>query len=258
MKTSTQRNFIRGLHIAVGSIIATFIYSPFGQDSNFQLFTKAVIIPLTILSGIWLWKGHLIKKYFKPSPKTMILLLCMSAWAYSAVAQQIPEANPEKRWGAEFSPIGAGVFRLFQAKATYLINPASNFKGEIGLGILLQPESKAKTSESFNKDGLYSAYMASLAYRQYFWKGLHFEEVVNLGYGGNRDNIIDGKHYSAFLIFTQTFLGYKFNLIRSEKFQCFLIGQGGFGYVPLNTNPWPRQDNTSLYGLGDLKIGINF
>lgn len=258
MKASSQRHFIRGLHIAVGSIIATFIYSPWGQDTTFQFFTRSIIIPLSILSGIWLWKGHLLKRYFKTSSKIMMILLCMLSWTHWAEAQQTAKANPEKRWGAEFSPIGAGVFRLFQAKATYLINPASQFKGEVGLGLLLQPESNAKTSESFNKDGLYSAYMASLAYRQYLWKGLHFEEVVNLGYGRNRDNKIDRGNYSAFLIFSQSFLGYKFNLIRRDRFQCFVIGQGGFGYVPLNTNPWPRQDNTSLYGLGDLKIGINF
>ncbi|MGF1639298.1 MAG: DUF2141 domain-containing protein [Cyclobacteriaceae bacterium] len=62
MRASTKRNAVRWLHIGVGSAIAAYIYSPLGQIPSFQLATKAVIIPLTILSGVWLWKGHLLRK----------------------------------------------------------------------------------------------------------------------------------------------------------------------------------------------------
>lgn len=65
MKATTKRNIVRWIHIVVGSIIATYIYSPWGQNQLFQLAIKAVIIPLTILSGLWLWKGYLLRKYFK-------------------------------------------------------------------------------------------------------------------------------------------------------------------------------------------------
>lgn len=62
MKSSTKRNVVRWLHIVVGSIIAAYIYSPWGLDPTFQMATKAVVIPLTILSGLWLWKGHLLRR----------------------------------------------------------------------------------------------------------------------------------------------------------------------------------------------------
>lgn len=65
MKSSAKRNLVRWLHIAVGSIIAIYIYSPLGQDPAFQLTTKAMVIPLTILSGLWLWKGHLLRGLLK-------------------------------------------------------------------------------------------------------------------------------------------------------------------------------------------------
>lgn len=52
MKSSTKRNAVRWLQIAVGGIIAAYIYSPWGQDPNFQIATKTVVIPLTIVSGL--------------------------------------------------------------------------------------------------------------------------------------------------------------------------------------------------------------
>lgn len=71
MKSSTKRNVVRWLHIVVGSVIATYIYSPWGQDPTFQLATKTIVIPLTILSGVWLWKGHLLRKSFKKNRSTI-------------------------------------------------------------------------------------------------------------------------------------------------------------------------------------------
>jgi hypothetical protein len=199
------------------------------------------------------------KSKFKNAIKTMVMLMIVFFFSNPVKAQESgKQTNPEKRWGIEMSPVGAGVFRLFQGKGTYLVNPQSKFKGEVGFGVLIQPESTASASKSFNEDGTYSAYMASIAYRQYLWKGLHLESVVNFGYGSNRENKIDGQDYSAFLVFCQNFIGYKFNVMKREKFNLFIIGQGGFGYVPVNTNQWPRLEDTSVYGLGDLKIGVNF
>ncbi len=71
MKSSAKRNIVRWLHIAVGGIIAIYIYSPWGQNPTFQMATKAVVIPLTILSGLWLWKGHLLRKKLKTNQNTI-------------------------------------------------------------------------------------------------------------------------------------------------------------------------------------------
>ncbi len=64
MKASTKRNFVRWLHIATGSVIGVYIYSPWGQVISFQIITKAIVIPLVVLSGLWMWKGHLLRKLF--------------------------------------------------------------------------------------------------------------------------------------------------------------------------------------------------
>ncbi|MDX2279783.1 MAG: hypothetical protein NW218_09355 [Saprospiraceae bacterium] len=264
MTTSSQRILIRWVHLFVGSIMATYIYSPWGENPLFQLIIKVLVIPVTAITGLWLWKGHLVRKYISKPGKSISIILFLVQLSLSPIyAQSVqlntaPNVTRSQNWGAEISPVGAGVFRLLQAKMTYCFHAQNQFKSELGLGFLLQPESEAKTSKTFNKDGLYSAFMASIAYRQYIWKGLHLEEVANFGNGRIRNNKVDGKNYNAFVVFNQTFIGYKLNLIQRKKMIFFIIGQGGIGYVPLNTNQWPRTNNTSIYGLGDLKIGFNF
>lgn len=257
MKNSAKRNAARMLHIAAGCVLASYIYSPWGENHAFQIATKAIVIPLTILSGLWLWKGHLFSKMIGSKSKVpSIIALCLLGFTSNA---QTDTNDQPKRWGVEFSPIGASVFKISQGKLTYALNPKSQFKTEFGVGYMFQPQSTAKANENFNIDGLYSAYMASLAVRQYFWKGLHFEEVLNFGKGKLTNNKVDGKNYEAFVIFSQTFVGYKFDFCKKKCFNLFIIGQGGFGYA-YNTNQWPttQKSNASIYGLGDLKIGVNF
>lgn len=177
-----------------------------------------------------------------------------------AVQAQVNASPEPHRWGAEFSAIGISVFSLYQGKVTYALNPTKPYKTEIGLGFLIQPESTRPTNEAFNDDGLYSANQASAAVRQYFWKGLHVEQVVNFGNASIRDSKVDGDDYESFVVFSQTFLGYKFDLMKKERIGLFVIGQAGLGAVPYSSAPWPTVDSggSSVYPLGDLKIGINF
>ncbi|MEM6262475.1 MAG: hypothetical protein AAGI38_08215 [Bacteroidota bacterium] len=166
------------------------------------------------------------------------------------------ESSP-RRWGVEFSPIGAGVFQLFQGKATYLLWPDKATSAEVGMGLLLQPQSTSSTNEGFNKDGLYSANMLSLAYRQYYWRGLHTESVLNFGRGSVENNVVDGQAHDAFQLFVQHFVGYKFRLFNTTNIHFFAMPQFGIGYVPLDKE-WPTTEDSGVFLLGDLKVGINF
>lgn len=94
MKTLAKRNAVRWLHIGVGSIIATYIYSPWGEIPAFQVFTKAVVIPLTILSGIWLWKGHLLKPFFSKTSSASLGTVLLFSASLSAVSF-MPGPNPK-------------------------------------------------------------------------------------------------------------------------------------------------------------------
>jgi hypothetical protein len=189
------------------------------------------------------------------------VVFVMITFLSTVTVQAQTSENPQyHRWGAEFSAIGVGVFSLYQGKVTYALNPAKQFKTELGLGFLIQPESTRSTSEAFNSDGLYSANQASVAARQYFWRGLHFEQVFNFGNASISDSKVDGNDYESFVVFSQTFLGYKFDLVKKERFRFFVIGQAGIGSVPYSSDPWPtvEPDGSSVYPLGDLKIGFNF
>lgn len=63
MNPQTERKLIRWLHIIGGTLLAVYVYSPWSANDTFDLAIKVVILPLLILSGLWLWKGMLIKKW---------------------------------------------------------------------------------------------------------------------------------------------------------------------------------------------------
>jgi hypothetical protein len=194
------------------------------------------------------------KKQIQHSVWVIIYTILVSA--QGAFSQENTMAKP-KRWSADYSLLSQGAFKIAQGKLMYTLNPNSTKKTEIGLGFLLQPESTSKLSEGFNTDGIYSAKMATVAYRQYFWKGLHFEEDLNFGQGAISKNVVDGKDYKEFVVFAQSQLGYKVNVLKKKKYTVFLLGQGGFGYA-YNANHWPSNGSPSFFGLGDLKLGIGF
>lgn len=62
MTTTNKRNAVRWVHIGIGAIIAAYVYSPWGRLPLFQLAVQAIVLPAVILSGLWLWKGHLLRK----------------------------------------------------------------------------------------------------------------------------------------------------------------------------------------------------
>ncbi|MCZ8091149.1 MAG: hypothetical protein O9282_05210 [Flavobacterium sp.] len=62
MKLSAIRNITRLLHIVDGAFIIAYFYSPLGNIAGLKQIITWFILPSIILSGIWLWKGHLLYK----------------------------------------------------------------------------------------------------------------------------------------------------------------------------------------------------
>ncbi len=69
MKASTQRNIVRWLHILASIPIAGYIYGPVASIPRAAFAVKWVIVPVVVLSGLWMWKGHLVKRRFRISPR---------------------------------------------------------------------------------------------------------------------------------------------------------------------------------------------
>lgn len=64
MKEASKRAIIRSLHLILAIPIIGYIYSPFDQIPNYAPLTRFVFLPAMVLSGLWMWKGHLVRRLF--------------------------------------------------------------------------------------------------------------------------------------------------------------------------------------------------
>ena len=62
MKNATQRVIIRWIHIVCAIPIVGYIYSPFDVIPNYAPPTRFVFFPGMVLSGLWMWKGHWVRR----------------------------------------------------------------------------------------------------------------------------------------------------------------------------------------------------
>jgi len=65
MKASTQRKIMRWIHIILSVPIVGFVYGPVSQIPPAAFAVRWVFFPFVVLSGLWMWKGHRVKKIFK-------------------------------------------------------------------------------------------------------------------------------------------------------------------------------------------------
>ena len=61
MSNATKRSIVRWIHIVLGIPIIGYIYSPFDQIPNYAPATRFVFVPVLVLSGLWMWKGHVVR-----------------------------------------------------------------------------------------------------------------------------------------------------------------------------------------------------
>ena len=67
MRAVTARSLFRWFHLLLSIPIIGYIYGPVAEIPRAAFATKFVFVPLVVLSGIWMWKGHAIKKLLSPS-----------------------------------------------------------------------------------------------------------------------------------------------------------------------------------------------
>ena len=65
MKAATERKIIRWIHILFSIPLIGYIYGPVAELYYPALMTKIIFLPTIALSGLWLWKGHLFKKWVR-------------------------------------------------------------------------------------------------------------------------------------------------------------------------------------------------
>jgi hypothetical protein len=68
MSQGTKRWILRTIHIVFSIPIAGYIYSPFEKIPNYAPATRFVFVPMLVLSGLWMWKGHVVRRLISRKP----------------------------------------------------------------------------------------------------------------------------------------------------------------------------------------------
>jgi predicted tellurium resistance membrane protein TerC len=58
----TTRTILRWIHIVFSIPIIGYVYSPFEEIPKYAPTTRYVFLPILIVTGLLMWKGHLLKR----------------------------------------------------------------------------------------------------------------------------------------------------------------------------------------------------
>jgi hypothetical protein len=64
LAAGAKRWIFRWIHIVFAIPIIGYIYSPFDQIPNYARPTRFFFVPVMVLSGLWMWKGHVVRRLF--------------------------------------------------------------------------------------------------------------------------------------------------------------------------------------------------
>ena len=57
-----QRTILRYSHLLAGMLNVLFIYTPFGDVWAFQLLVQIILVPVIIITGVWMWQQTRVRK----------------------------------------------------------------------------------------------------------------------------------------------------------------------------------------------------
>ena len=61
MKDATKHSILRCIHILFGLSIIGYIYGPPEEVLQYRDNFRFVFVPVIVLSGLWMWKGHVLR-----------------------------------------------------------------------------------------------------------------------------------------------------------------------------------------------------
>ena len=62
ISNATQRTIGRWIHIVFSIPILGYIYSTFENLPQYAPLVRFVFLPVMVLSGLWMWKGHVFRR----------------------------------------------------------------------------------------------------------------------------------------------------------------------------------------------------
>jgi hypothetical protein len=64
MNRGLTRRIFRWIHLVFSIPILGYIYSPFDKLPAYAFKTRYIFVPVMILTGLWMWKGHVVRRLF--------------------------------------------------------------------------------------------------------------------------------------------------------------------------------------------------
>ena len=68
VKRGSLRTIFRWIHIVFTIPILGYIYSPFDKIPNYAPATRLVFVPIIVVSGLGMWKGHVVRRLLTKRP----------------------------------------------------------------------------------------------------------------------------------------------------------------------------------------------
>ncbi|HZQ55658.1 MAG TPA: hypothetical protein VFB14_25895 [Bryobacteraceae bacterium] len=68
MHRPRSRTIFRWIHLIFAIPIIGYVYSPFDQIPNYAPLVRFIFVPVLVLSGLWMWKGHVVRKLVAKKP----------------------------------------------------------------------------------------------------------------------------------------------------------------------------------------------
>ena len=62
ISNATKRSILRSIHLIFTIPIIGYVYSPFEELPNYAPVVRFVSIPVLALTGLWMWKGHVVRR----------------------------------------------------------------------------------------------------------------------------------------------------------------------------------------------------
>ena len=73
MNATAVRAAYRWLHILLSVPILGYIYGPVAEIPRAAFATRYVFVPLVVFSGLWMWKGHAVKRVVRAALRRKML-----------------------------------------------------------------------------------------------------------------------------------------------------------------------------------------
>ncbi|ADB18178.1 conserved hypothetical protein [Pirellula staleyi DSM 6068] len=64
MNQATQRTILRWVHILFGLPLIGLVYGPPAETEPYRYMFQYLFMPVLLVSGLWMWKGHLVTRLF--------------------------------------------------------------------------------------------------------------------------------------------------------------------------------------------------